>query len=226
MPSPTYLLELPLPAHWDRRAFKVRGKANQGNFDRAVAVALHHAAELGRGSSRVAYQVQYAGRRTVLKIAHRLGTAQNQIEIKALFRTPEIYRSSFVIPGIDYDRHNSIPLWVHTEYAEPVTMREFIRHASVNPAELTNLLSTLKRVTYRTYGSRGTTPSRPSVSDVRELLPSPRLPPKLNPRNPLVLAMVNVQLALPAIDFSDCPILDNWGVYDDRLVIIDGGLLM
>ncbi len=218
----TYLLELPIPSHWDQKPFTIRGKATRENFDRALRVASRHAEELGVGASRAAYLLDYDGRPTVLKIAHNVNP-QNRIEVKALFKTPAIRRSPVVIPGIDYDRTSSSPVWIQTEYASPITTERFEQLVTLDPRSLAGLVGLVRIRLNEGAVTRPITPAK-----IAQMASVYRGEPyaSMDPANSTILAMVDLQARVPRIDFEDCKSIRNWGLYQGRPVIIDAGLLI
>jgi hypothetical protein len=109
------LQEMPLPADWDPEKLNLRQ-----TFKDRLKYALDRAKRLGGGSSRVAMIIEYEGRPTALKVAKNLkGLAQNEAEIEIL---EDGYAGNLpvVIPLIDYDKANNRPVWLQTEIAKKV----------------------------------------------------------------------------------------------------------
>lgn len=107
------LFETPLPQDWDAGAM-----SQDRTFKARLDYALERAKRIGAGSSRVAFLIEYQGRDTVLKIAkNRRGLAQNVAEARIL---NDPYLPEIVIPLIDFDLESDTPVWIHTEYAEPI----------------------------------------------------------------------------------------------------------
>lgn len=112
------ITEVPLPQEWDQDVY-----TPQTSFAKQVKYAMERAAKLGTGSSRVVFDIEYEGRRTALKIAkNRKGLAQNQREADyGLYRMyPDI-----TIPLIDFDEKTFPPRWVHVEKADKLTKPKF-----------------------------------------------------------------------------------------------------
>lgn len=110
------LTEVPLPADWDETVFT--GKTGKLDFQKQLAYALERVSHSESGSGRMAFEIEYQGRPTILKIArNQKGLQQNASEAR-----PEIYRKykGLVVPLIDYDVKNKPPRWVHFEMAEPL----------------------------------------------------------------------------------------------------------
>ena len=124
--SDLFLLETPLPDDWDKKKLKY----NPRDFKSMVEYVSQRAAKIRKGSSRVAFLIEYQGRPTVLKIAHNeVGIAQNRAEIDILTKGKD---SGFVIPIIDYDVENKKnPTWIHMEYGEPIKNGEMIEVCGV-----------------------------------------------------------------------------------------------
>jgi hypothetical protein len=109
------LQEMPLPADWDPEKMNLRQ-----TFKDRLKYALDRAKRLGGGSSRVAMTIDYEGRPTALKVAKNAkGLAQNEAEIEIL---EDGYAGNLpiVIPLVDYDKANKRPVWLQTEIAKKV----------------------------------------------------------------------------------------------------------
>jgi len=107
--------EMPLPTDWDPEQLNLRQ-----TFKNRLKYALDRAKRLGGGSSRVAMTIDYEGRPTVLKVAKNAkGLAQNEAEIEIL-EDGYSGRLPIVIPLIDFDQANKRPVWLQTEIAKKV----------------------------------------------------------------------------------------------------------
>ena len=114
------LQEAPLPDDWEGDIFNPRT-----SFAKRVRYATERAKKLGTGSSRVAFEIKYKGRDTVLKIAKNAkGHAQNEVEAGML---SDWYAQSIgiLIPMIDYDERSSKPTWIHMEKAAKIKPNDF-----------------------------------------------------------------------------------------------------
>ena len=90
------IIEAPLPDDWDKRMFD-----RSTPFKKMVAYAKERAKQVGRGSSRVAFEIPYQGRKTVIKVAlNGKGLAQNREEAR-LLSDGHIASIGIVIPLID-----------------------------------------------------------------------------------------------------------------------------
>lgn len=118
------LFEAPLPQDWDKEKFSPRT-----SFKQMIAYAKERATQVGRGSSRVAFEVPYQGRKTVIKVATGTkGIAQN-FEEAHLLDDGYIRQLDIVIPLIDYDTENGNRIsWIHTEYAQKLTQNQLERY--------------------------------------------------------------------------------------------------
>lgn len=108
------ITEVPLPSDWDESVFT--GKTGKLDFQKQLAYALERVKRSESGSGRMAFEIEYKGRPTILKIARsQKGLLQNASEAR-----PEMYRKfkDVVVPLIDYDLKNKPPRWVHFEMAE------------------------------------------------------------------------------------------------------------
>ena len=191
------IFEAPLPPDWDHEMFSPRA-----SFRKMVQYAKDRAEQVGRGSSRVAFEIPYQGRRTVLKVAtNRKGIAQNNAEANLL---SDFYLSGIgiTIPLIDYDEENGSRVsWVHTEYAEKITKKQLERRFF----EGVDLNTIMLNLEYRKgYGRRVEVPESLQYNEYYNML------------SDLVLSF-----DLPAGDFARRA---NWGLYKGEPVIIDLGL--
>lgn len=116
MRASEFINEMPLPADWDPKAFST-DKQDKTTFKSRLKYALERSKKLGQGSARVAMTIEYQGRPTALKIAkNKKGMAQNEFEVSIL-QDGYYGQSELVIPMIDFDHVNPVPVWVQTELA-------------------------------------------------------------------------------------------------------------
>lgn len=114
--------EMALPADWDPTAL-----GHDKTFKSRLQYALERAPRLGGGSSRVAFVMPDNGRETVLKIAkNNKGLAQNDAEVDIL-EDGYLSKLGILIPIIDYDKTNRIPVWLQTEKANKVSQAKIAR---------------------------------------------------------------------------------------------------
>jgi len=107
--------EMPLPVDWDKEQLNLRQ-----TFKNRIKYAVSKAQRIGSGSSRVAMTIEYEGRPTVLKVAKNAkGLAQNEAEVEIL-EDGYSGKLPIVIPLIDYDKANKRPVWLQTELAKKV----------------------------------------------------------------------------------------------------------
>ncbi len=194
------LREAPIPSDWDDSTYKP-----QVSFAQRIRYAKERAQQIGAGSSRVAFVIDYQGRKTVLKIAkNKKGIAQNDYESQ-MFSDYYVDGLNISIPMIDYDEKNESPTWVHVEYAEkmkPNMFKELFSGVSHN--EIDDVISYLT-------GQRRVSP------ELEERYQ------QLQEDNEAIDSLVDLvgNYGLPMGDFTR---LANWGVYKKRPVIIDLGL--
>lgn len=94
------------------------------SFAKRIAHAVERAKKMGTGSSRVAFDIEYMGRPTVLKIAKNVkGAAQNEAEAN-LLDDYYVHQLGIAIPLIDYDTDNDQPTWIHTEKATKASEKQ------------------------------------------------------------------------------------------------------
>lgn len=134
------LSETPLPDDWDKSIYS----KGQGSFKARIEHAKQKAQRVGGGSSRVAFVIDYQGRKTVLKIAkNKKGLAQNEQEVNML-NTAEMLGASgtVTVPMIDYDETAEQPSWIHLEYARKLkSEQEFERLTGFKMQELISYAS-------------------------------------------------------------------------------------
>lgn len=193
----TILEEAPLPPDWDVDIWSDRVP-----FKTRIAYAKQRAQQIGRGSSRIAFEIPYKGRKTVLKIAmNAKGAAQNEEEAR-LLDDYIIKGFKIAIPMIDYDERSSYPTWIHTEYAQRITTAQLqTALGNVHPLEVLDYL--IARAEGR---SRGDIPERAKRTALYQKLED------------LIGNYHGV------IDFRDLKTKANWGLYKGKPVIIDLGL--
>ena len=205
--------EMPLPATWDKSYFTLPGRYGEQDFLRALLYANEHSKYVAKGSSRAVFKLTYEGRPTVLKIAmNKVGLAQNKGDVKIVFGK-KTKSNPLVCPGIDYDTQNPSPLWVHLEFATPVSEDMFERDWKV---------SVDRMVTYVEF----------ATGAGREKLSPRRLTqnfPDVNPELPIVRNLIQLVIASGTAGsqkdgfISDVSSPDAWGKYHGKYVIVDFG---
>lgn len=193
------IIEAPLPDDWDKKMFD-----RSTPFKKMVAYAKERATQVGRGSSRVAFEIPYQGRKTVIKVAlNRKGLAQNREEAR-LLSDGHVSSTGIVIPLIDYDKDNGDnPTWIHTEFANKIDQDTLNRYFDAQGTwGMWDIVRYLDRETGRTKKSM-------------ELPPAVKNNPYYHKLHDLVISH-----DLPAGDFYRKA---NWGLYNGKPVIIDMG---
>lgn len=194
----------PLPDDWDKAIY-----AKQGNFAQKLAYAKEKTRRLGTGSSRVAFLIDYQGRKTVLKIAkNKKGLHQNEHEADAL-NDYYLRGLGVCIPMIDYDEESNQPSWLHVEFARKATQEDFKKACGGTMEELI------------AYACAVTGKNRMGKPD-RERHMTWK-PENIKEDEEYVQDFVNYVGSYdhPLCDYNT---LNNWGVYDGRPVIIDIGV--
>lgn len=196
----TMLSEAPLPQEWDQNIFSGR----QGTYKQMIEYAKARAQQLGKGSSRVAFEVPYQGRKTVLKVAlnQGKGLAQNQEE-SDLLSDYYVKDSGIVIPLIDYDERNQKPTWIHTEYADKITKKQLERFFDGVPIH-----HVIAHIEYDKTGKKNWA--------YREL-------PDSIHDNDSFGRLRDLLLNYTQIGSGDLISKSNWGIYKGKPVIIDLG---
>ena len=192
------LNEAPLPDDWDKSAYK-----SDKSFASRLRYAQERAKRVGGGSSRVAFEIEYQGRPTILKIAkNKKGLAQNDYESQIL----NDYTLDIGIPMIDYDEENDPPTWIHTEKAEKMKPSQFKKFFNgMTPDEMMHVVRFM-------VGKEGI-----------------RVPPDVEKRyneiyedNETISSLVSIvgNYEIHPHEFS---MLSNWGIYNGEPVLIDVG---
>lgn len=196
------LNEAPLPDDWDKESFN-----SDKSFASRVRYAQERAKKIGVGSSRIAFEIEYEGRPTILKIAkNKKGIAQNEYESQ-MFGDYYLTSMNMTIPMIDHDEENDPPTWIHTEKAEKMKPAQFKKFFSgLDPYEV------LDAVAYLAGKTRGRQLSPEKVELYNELFEE----------NEYINNLVDIigNYDIPPGDFAR---LANWGVYKNSPVIIDIG---
>jgi len=192
------LQETPLPDDWDKSAYK-----SDTSFASRIRYAVERAQKVGTGSSRVAFEIEYEGRPTVLKVAkNKKGIAQNDYESSML---DDYYFTGLGIniPMIDYDEENESPTWIHMEKAAKMKPNQFKQFFSgLTPDEALHVAQ---------YGS-----GKIQVGEDSERYQ------QLIEDNEYLDSLVDL-IGNYDIAFFDLTRLANWGVYKNGPVIIDIG---
>lgn len=196
--------EAPLPDDWDRDIYNDRVP-----FKKRIEYAKERAQRLGQGSSRVAFEVPYQGRPTVLKVAkNKKGMAQNVVEVE-LLTDGYLRHSGWVIPIIDYDTTNREPTWIHTEKAEKI--RNYKKLAELVGMDPLIVIDKAKEI------SRGSS-TKTRFDEKIDSLPEDTQ----NSLHDLLDLYVNLLgMGVATGDFVHAA---NWGVYEGKPVMIDIGL--
>jgi hypothetical protein len=112
-------MEAPLPTEWDAAVY-----TPAQSYKRRIDYAVARAQKLGAGSSRVAFDIPYQGRATVLKVAKNArGMMQNEAEAD-LLSDGYLNQLGIIIPLIDYDEEHAEPVWIHVEKAQKASQKQ------------------------------------------------------------------------------------------------------
>lgn len=192
-----FLMEMPLPQEWDKSVFKK-------SYAAQIKYAKEKAAQIGTGSSRVAFIIPYEGRDTVLKIAkNKKGLAQNEKEADyGLHRM----HGSVLIPLIDHDKDNAYPTWIHFEKADKLTAKTFQQMTGMDFQKFGMALQNWEQE------HNGKRPIYKMDSELKEQIEESEL-------------YEEVTNMVSNYDFlvGDFTRLANWGIYKGKPVIIDYG---
>lgn len=216
--QPEKLDEVPLPPDWDPEKLNLRQ-----TFKARLNYALERAKRLGGGSSRVAMVIDYEGRPTALKVAKNLrGLAQNEAEIDIL-KDGYVGKLPIVIPLIDYDKANKRPVWIQTEIAKKVqapTLAKLLHSPSLwffvdmvkvklGRADQYRANATVESLKNFYFDDRMWNNKKPTEQDWEIFLTYVDEVADLVGSSTLVIGDLNTP--------------SNWGVYNNRPVIIDLG---
>jgi len=195
------LKEAPLPDDWDKSKYK-----QNVPFAQRVRYAQERAAKIGTGSSRIAFEIEYEGRATILKIAkNKKGIAQNEYESQ-MFGDYYLTDMGITIPMIDFDEENNPPTWIHVEKAEkmkPTQFKQFFN--GLTPDEAIHLVKFMTGK-WNIRVDEETQARYEEIYEENETL------------NSLVDLVGNYD-----IEPADFTRLANWGIYKNQPVIIDVG---
>lgn len=193
------LQEAPLPDDWDKSQYK-----SDKSFASRIRYAVERAQKIGTGSSRVAFEIEYQGRPTILKVAkNKKGIAQNDFESQML---NDYYFTGLgiSIPMIDHDEENEYPTWIHTEKAEKMKPTQFKQFFSgLTPDEMMEVAK---------YGA-GKIQVQPEKQEQYS---------QIIEDNEYIDSIVDL-IGNYDIGEADLTRLANWGVYKNSPVIIDIG---
>jgi len=193
--------EAPLPDDWDKSTY-----SSNVSFAKRVKYAQERAAKLGTGSSRIAFEIPYENRPTVLKIAkNKKGIAQNEYEAQ-MFDDYYVTNMGITIPMIDYDEENDPPTWIHVEKAEkmkPTQFKQFFN--GLQPNEMIHLV---KYMTGK-WNIRVDDETKEKYNEIYE-------------SNETISNLVEI-VGNYDIEPGDFERLANWGIYKNQPVIIDIG---
>jgi len=196
------ITEVPLPSDWDSSAY-----TKHKSFASRVRYATERAKKIGTGSSRIAFEIEYQGRPTVLKIAkNKKGMAQNQYEINTL-GDGYVMQMNITIPLIDSDEIDyDNPTWLHTEKAEKMTPNAFrTAMGGMTPDELTTFIQW-------SNGRSHSPPNNMTVEEAQQLLED----------NETLYDLMDF-IGNFDIVVDDIGRLANWGIYKSNPVLIDVG---
>ena len=199
--------EMPLPDSWDKNIFTLPGRISPKNFRQALEYARKNSTYVAKGSSRAVFRLTYEGRQTMLKLAmNEAGLSQNEREVDVIF-DGVMGHSRVVIPGIDYDKHNDEPMWIHEEYATRATGKMFVN--TLGGRGLLDLYDYIYRL------------HKDSSAEAKQAVAA-----DFNTDHELVHETYELwgNLGFEREFLADIEGLRNWGKYQGRLVLVDLGL--
>lgn len=201
--------EMPLPADWDPSQMQQQGTS----FKSRLAYALERAKKVGTGSSRVAMNIEYEGRPTVLKVAKNAkGLAQNSVEADIL---SDGYASQLgiMIPIIDYDEQNRDPSWIHTEMATKANEKQLCNLMKCESLiELVRFANTIAGK-YRTSTTQGF---------IDNMINDGRLERDIEVMTDYANKLAELANSFD-VELADFGRAANWGIFNGQPVVIDVG---
>jgi hypothetical protein len=203
--------EMALPPDWDESQL-----GHDKTFAKRLAYAKERALQTGTGSSRTAFIIPDNGRDTVVKIAkNRKGLAQNKVEV-AVLNDGYIGRLPIVIPLIDYDKKNPVPIWLQTEKANKVTEKKLVE--MLGCVDVWDLYYAVKDILNLEV--------EPFAPDLDKVLA--KLEKNGKSKNDIERFLEYAHEVADLVNSSGTLIIDlmsqgNWGEYNGRLVVIDVG---
>ena len=168
--------------------------------------------QLGVGSSRITFKLQYKGKDVALKIAkNKSGIRQNQVELDLLKRGNNIY-NSIIVPIIDFDKSTQ-PNWIIFEIAEKITESMFCSYFKTTEKYNTVIGFLIDAASYL----QSTWKSNPD-NKLNWLLSNLKNKSAVYEYVEYIGTMEKSGVAI-----DDLRQIDNWGLYKDKPVIIDIG---
>lgn len=203
--------EAPLPPDWDKSVF-----TPQNTYKKRIEYAVARAQKIGKGSARTAFEIEYEGRQTILKVAHNpKGMAQNKEEARIL-DDGYVQQLGITIPIIDYDEEHEQPVWIHMEKAQKATEKQLCNLMKCGSLRL------LVTMAFASTGSKNATLSHEEV--IRELK-SPRF--KYTDEDVELCEEYAQDLTELAVSFDvnlwDFSRAANWGLFNGKPVVLDVG---
>lgn len=206
--------EMAYPSSWDAHAMTMNPskKYKDPSPESISDYARKMAKEIGIGSSRIVLKVPMNGEQTAFKVAlNQYGIQQNKKEINNL-SNPKIQNTGIVIPLRDYDKTNeNEPAWIQVALAKTVD----------NESELTAALGTKESL------DKFVTAADSLADKIEQENSDPKVLAKQVGKTKGVKYAKNVvKLAklLSIFRSWDIDNFKNWGIYDDRPVIVDLGV--
>lgn len=158
-------------------------------------------AKLGAGTSRSVYSFLHNGREVALKVAkNKKGLAQNYEELQYLIR-PEVQDTKVVIPYVDHDTLNTMPVWIITERANKISSYELWSNMGCSLESFVHVCEKL---------------------NIGEDLRSEYVLQAYH-ATPLLDGFCQLLNTCDDLMSGDLERIRNWGMYDGRPVILDLG---
>lgn len=225
------IAEMPLSANWEREVFDLKGHYTAKDFRKALIYVRERSTFVAKGSSRAVFKVEYEGRPTVIKMAmNKAGLAQNEAEANVVF-DGALRHSEALCPGIDYDQVADQPVWIHAEFATAIKSEKeedrLLRAPDASPhirhVEFGDLILCIQSMqTGSIWDDQIGQMVRGSSDKIIEICHH-RF--GLNPNLDIINSLYELwgNLGWPNRFLSDLRYRQNWGIYQNRLVVLDIG---
>jgi hypothetical protein len=171
---------------------------------------------MGKGSSRTAFEIEYEGRPTILKVAHNVkGMAQNKEEASILDGW-YVQDLGIAIPIIDYDEEHDQPVWIHMEKAQKVSEKKLCDLMKCGTLRL------LVTMAFASTGNRNIEVSHQDVIDTLKAAPYNYSDDDIELCEEYAQALTELAVNHD-VGLWDFVRTANWGLFNGKPVVVDVG---
>lgn len=203
--------EAPLPPDWDKSVY-----TPQTSYKKRIEYAVARAQKMGKGSSRTAFEIEYEGRPTILKVAHNVkGMAQNKEEASIL-DDGYVQDLGITIPIIDYDEEHDEPVWIHMEKAQKVSEKKLCDLMKCGTLRL------LVAMAFASTGNRNIDVSHQAVIDTLKAAPYNYSDDDIELCEEYAQALTELAVNHD-VGLWDFVRTANWGLFNGKPVVVDVG---